>query len=405
MPETLVIVGGGHAAGQAIASLRQQKYRGRIVLLGEETHPPYQRPPLSKKFLAGELSAERLYVKPAAFYDAPDIDVRPGTRVTGIDRDRGAVTTEDGLTVAWDALLIATGSRVRRLPGDETLPAGIHYLRNIADVDAIRADFAVAKRLVIVGAGYIGLEVAAVARTLGLDVTVLEMAGRVMSRVVSPAVSAFYESVHRAQGVDLRLNTGLAGFAGRPRVRAVVTAAGDEIPADVVVVGVGIVPNVELAAAAGLEVDDGIVVDAGCRTSDPRIYAIGDCTSHPSAIYGRRVRLESVPNALEQARTAAGNLCGGRLEHAEVPWFWSDQYDLKLQIAGLSQGYDSVIVRGSPADRAFSCLYLRDGRLLAIDAVNTPRDFMQAKALIASRAHPDPARAADAASPLKGLAG
>ncbi len=401
MPGTIVIVGAGHAAGQLLATLRQEAFAGHIVLVGDEPYLPYQRPPLSKKYLAGEMPPERLYVKPATFYEDARIEVRLGARVESIDRRSATVRLATGESLGWDRLVLATGSRVRRLPADEALPRGIHYLRNIADVHAIRASFASGRRLVIIGAGYIGLEVAAVARAAGLEVTVLDIADRVMSRVVSPDVSAFYRQQHEERGVRFRLSTGLTGFGGTLQVTSVRDSSGQDTPADLVVVGVGIIPNTELAADAGLAVKDGILVDAGCRTSDERIFAVGDCTSHPSPLYGRRVRLESVQNALAQARTAAHNLCGGHAEYSEVPWFWSDQYDLKLQIAGLSQGYDSVVVRGDPASRCFSCLYLRNGRLIAVDAINSPRDFMQGKALIGEQASVDPERGADLQSPLR----
>jgi 3-phenylpropionate/trans-cinnamate dioxygenase ferredoxin reductase component len=402
--ETIVIVGAGHAAGQLVTTLRQQQFGGRIVLLGEEPYLPYQRPPLSKKYLAGEMPPERLYVKPATFFEAAKVDLRLGTRVLAIDREHRTVSLAGGDTLSWDWLVLATGSRARRLPNRDALPEGIHYLRGIADVDAIRDGLHTARNLVIIGAGYIGLEVAAVARSAGLAVCVVELADRVMSRVVSPEISAFYQQQHEEHGVVLRLSTGLLGFGGSHKVSNVRTSAGDEIPADLVVIGIGIVPDTELAARAGLAVADGILVDSRCRTSDKRIFAIGDCTMHPSALYGRRVRLESVQNALSQARTAATNICGGDLEYAEVPWFWSDQYDLKLQIAGLSQGYTGVILRGDPATRSFSCLYLKDGRLIAVDAVNSPRDFMQGKSLIAGRAILDPERAADVSVPLGAVA-
>jgi 3-phenylpropionate/trans-cinnamate dioxygenase ferredoxin reductase subunit len=388
LPNTIVIVGAGHAAGQIVATLKQQKFDGRIVLLGEESYLPYQRPPLSKKFLAGEMPAERLYVKPATFYDSANIDVYLRTRVTAIDRKGHRVRTSDGQEIAYDKLILATGSRVRKLPGHDH-PRGLHYLRNIDDVLAIQADLEGARNVVIIGAGYIGLEVAAVTRTLGKEVTVIEMADRVMSRVVSPEVSAFYEQEHRSHGVLLLPGTGLAGVDADERVQSVRTSDGQILPADIVLVGVGIEPNTELASAADLAVDNGIVVDARCRTADPNIFAVGDCTSHPSEIYGRRLRLESVHNALEQAKTAATNALGGNLVYSEVPWFWSDQYDLKLQIAGLSQGYDQVVIRGEPAERSFACLYLSAGKLIAIDAINAPRDFMQAKPLIAAGLHPE----------------
>jgi len=403
MTQTIVIAGAGHGAGQVVASLRHHEFTGRIVLLGEEPYLPYQRPPLSKKFLAGELPAERLHFKPASFYDAPEIDVRLNTRVGRIDRDARRIITEAGDEIDYDSLVLAVGSRVRRVGADGSMLAGIHYVRNIADVEAIRADMAGARNVVVVGAGYIGLEVAAVCRQRGLQVTVIEMADRVMSRVVSPNVSDYYQLEHTDRGVKLLLSTGLARFEGKRRVRRVVTDAGQSLAADFVVVGVGIVPNIELASAAGLEVDDGIVVDDTCRTSDPNIYAIGDCTMHPNAIYDRQLRLESVHNALEQAKTAAANICGEEVHYCQVPWFWSDQYDLKLQIAGLSQGYDEVVLRGDPASGSFACFYRRDGILIAVDAINSPREYVQSKPLIAARARVDAEKLADADVMLRDL--
>jgi 3-phenylpropionate/trans-cinnamate dioxygenase ferredoxin reductase subunit len=403
MTRTVVIAGAGHAAGQAVITLMQHKFDGRVVLVGEEPQLPYQRPPLSKKYLAGDLAAERLYLKPASFYDEHRIEVRAETLVEGIDRSAGTVSTSDGARIPYDTLILATGSRVRRLEVEGADLDGIFYLRTIGDVDAIRAGLAPDRRIVIVGAGYIGLEVAAVCRLRGLDVTVLEMADRVMSRVVSPEVSAFYEAQHAAHGVRLLPATGLESFVGNGRVTGVRTGDGDTIPADLVIVGVGIVPNSELAESAGLVTDNGIVVDDLCRTDDPAIYAIGDCTCHPNSIYGRRVRLESVHNAVEQAKTAASNVCGIETHYADVPWFWSDQYDLKLQIAGLSQDYDQTVVRGDPASAHFSCAYLRDGVLIAIDAINAPRDFMQSKALIRAAVRCDPAALADPDVALRDL--
>ena len=399
----LVIVGAGHGAGQVVASLLQKKFAGRVTIVGEEKWYPYQRPPLSNKFLSAALPAERLYFKPESFYDVPSVDVVLDTRVTAIDRDARTINTSSGSVYAYDQLVLATGSRPRLLtvPGAEL--AGIHYLRGIDDVTGIRAEMAAGKRMAIVGAGYIGLEVAAVAATAGLDVTVIEMAARVMSRVVSPELSDYYQDVHRRNGVTLRLSTGVVGFTGDERVAAVQLDDGGTVDADIVVIGIGIVPTVELAADCGLKVSDGIVVDDHCRTSDPRIYAIGDCTWHPNSIRGTDLRLESVHNALDQAKTAAANICGDEATYAQVPWFWSDQYDLKLQIAGISQGYDQVVMRGDPASDAFACLYLRDGALIAIDAVNNPKDFVQSKALIAAHAVVDPAVLADTSIELKNM--
>lgn len=404
MSETVVIVGAGHGAGQVVATLKQKKFAGNIVMLGDEPYLPYQRPPLSKKFLAGEMPPERLYFKPESFYEDPRIDIRLETRVESIDRSARKVTTSNGDAFAYDKLILATGSRVRKIavPGAD-LP-GIHYVRSIADVEAIRKDMSRGKSVVIIGAGYIGLEVAAVCRLNGLDVTVVEMEDRVMSRVVSPNVSDYYQLEHASQGVKLLLSTSLAAFDGKRRVRQVVTDDEQRIAADFVVVGVGILPNDDIAAEAGLEVDNGIVVDDHCRTSDSNIFAIGDCTSHPNDIYGQRLRLESVHNALEQAKTAAINICGEELEYCQVPWFWSDQYGLKLQIAGLSQGYDDVVLRGDPSGGSFACFYLRDGVLIAVDAVNSPREFMQSKPLIAQRSKIDVEKLADAEVALKDLA-
>ena len=403
MTETVVIVGAGHGAGQVVATLKQHKYDGRIILLGDEEYPPYQRPPLSKKFLAGEMPPERLYFKPESFYDDPNIEVRLNTRVVGIDRDAACARTDAGDRIPYDTLVLATGSRVRRIPVEGSDLGGVFYLRSIGDVNDIRAKLADARRLVIIGAGYIGLEVAAVTNKLGLDVTVVELADRVMSRVVSEQVSAFYQREHYEQGVNLLLSTGIRAFRGNGAVRAIETDDGRELPTDLAIVGVGILPNTELAADAGLEVDNGIIVDDRCRTVDPSIYAIGDCTSHPNAIYERRVRLESVHNALEQAKTAAANICGIDSRYSQVPWFWSDQYDLKMQIAGLSQGFDEVVLRGSPDDRSFACAYLRRGRLIAVDAIHAPRDFMQSKALIERRAEIAPDKLADASIMLKDM--
>ncbi len=403
MGKTVAIVGAGHAAGQVVATLKQKNFDGKILLIGEEAWLPYQRPPLSKKFLAGELPAERLHFKPESFYDDPSIEIRLNTRIEAVDRGGKTLRTLSGETLLFDKLVFATGTRPRLLdlPGVDL--AGIHYLRTIADVNGIKDELKNSAKLAIVGAGYIGLEVAAVASQLGADVTVIEMEERVMSRVVSPKISAFYQKEHTDHGVILRLSTGISGFSGNGRVTAIDLADGDQVETDLVVIGIGVVPNSELASDAGLDVDNGIVVDDRCRTSDPDIFAVGDCTHHPNDILGRRVRLESVHNALEQAKTAASNICGEELCYAQVPWFWSDQYDIKLQIAGLSQGYDDTILRGDPDSRSFSCLYLRDGALIAVDAVNSPKDFMQSKALIAAHAVIDPELLGNAEVELKNM--
>ena len=390
MPEKIVIVGAGHAAGQVVASLQQMKFSGDITLVGEEPWYPYQRPPLSKKFLAGELAAERLYVKPESFYADANVAALLDTRVDSIDREAKTIKTSAGEVLPYDTLVLALGAEPRHvdLPGASL--QGVSYLRTISDVDKLRSELRNGCKLTIIGAGYIGLEVAAVASKLGAQVTVVEMLDRVMSRVVSPEISAFYDAEHRQHGVELMLNTKISRFCGDQHITAVELENGDQIETDLVLVGIGVIPNTGLAATADLAVNNGIVVDDHCRTSDPAIYAIGDCTLHPNALLGRDLRLESVHNALEQAKTAASNICGIDKHYAQIPWFWSDQYDLKLQIVGLSTGYDQVVIRGDMASRSFACLYLREQILIAVDAVNDPRDFVQAKTLIADNAIIDP---------------
>ena len=401
---TVVIVGASHAAVQAIETLRREGHTGRIVLVGDEPSLPYNRPPLSKKYFSGELERERLLLRSAHFYEQAKVEVKLGVRATAIDRTDQRLRLSDGTELRYDKLLLCIGSRNRQLdvPGKDL--RGIHYLRTMADVDDIRGEIAGARRLVVVGAGYIGLEAAASARHLGLDVTVLEMADRPMNRVVAPEISAFYRRRHEREGVHLFCNTSVTSFVGADdgRVRAV--ACGErEFPCDFVIVGVGIVPESTLAASAGLRCENGITVDEACQTSDPNIYAAGDCTCHPSVRYGRRLRLESVDNAVEQAKTAATNICGKPARHTHVPWFWSDQYDLKLQIAGLSTGYDQAVIRGDPDGGKFALYYLAQGELLAVDAVNSPKDFMTGKKWIAERKRPDPAKLADIDVDLKTL--
>jgi 3-phenylpropionate/trans-cinnamate dioxygenase ferredoxin reductase subunit len=399
--DSIVIVGASHAAAQAVDSLRREGHAGRIVLVGEEPQIPYQRPPLSKKYLSGELGADRLWIRPAEFYGRLGVELLLGRRAARLDRTAHRVHLDDGTAIGYGRLLLATGSRARPATVPGTDLAGVHTLRSIADVDGIRAGLESARRVVIVGAGYIGLECAASCARLGLEVTVLEMAERVMSRVVAPQMSAFYTDQHRAHGVKVRLNERVVAFEGAGSISAVRCADGVSHPADMVIVGIGVVPNIELAADAGIACDNGIAVDLQCRTSDPDVYAIGDCVSQPSLRYGRRIRLESVDNAFEQAKTAAANMCGRELVHDKLPWFWSDQYDLKLQIVGLSQDYDRVVLRGDLSSCAFSCCYLASDELIALDAVNHVKDFMSARKLIAQRARFDLARLADGSVSLK----
>ncbi|MEY2624648.1 MAG: hypothetical protein RL412_423 [Pseudomonadota bacterium] len=397
------MIGAGQAAIQCIETLRKKGFGGRIDLVGEEIHLPYQRPPLSKKYLAGELAADRLTLRHPNYFDEQRITRHLGCRAVSIDRSASKVTLDDGQTLEYDALVLATGSLPRKLglPGSDL--AGVHSLKDIADADRVRSEIHPGRRAVIIGGGYIGLETAATLRHLGMEVTVLEMADRVMNRVVAEPVSRYFEAEHAGHGTQLLLRCSVTALHGDAsgRVCAVETAAG-RIEAPLVIVGIGVIANDTLARSAGLACENGIIVDEYCRTSDPVIYAIGDCSNHPSLRYGRRVRLESVDNAFEQGTTAALNILGQTQPHDRVPWFWSDQYHHKLLIIGLSQGHDRVVLRGNPKDHAFSCCYLKnDGELLAIDTVNQAKDQMAARKLIAARAKLDADRAADISIPLK----
>jgi 3-phenylpropionate/trans-cinnamate dioxygenase ferredoxin reductase subunit len=403
MADPLVIVGAGQAASQLIASLAQEGFGGAITVVGDEPHPPYQRPPLSKKFLAGEIELDRLYVKPVSFYEKAGAELRLDTRVERIDRPARTIVLADGARLAYATLVVATGSRPRRLPLPGAGLEGVFYLRSIADVAAIRARFTPGASLTVVGGGYIGLELAAVAVKQGLRVTVLEQASRLMARGVGPIVSQFYARLHREEGVRIDTDSTVLGFEGKGAIERVV-CEGAHHAADIVAIGAGAIPNVELASEAGLATQDGIVVDAHCRTEDPAIYAIGDCTSRFHPLADRRLRLESVHNALEQGRIAAAAICGRPPPAVQVPWFWSDQYDVKLQMAGLSAGFDDAIVRGDPRNgRTFAVFYLRDEALIAVDAVNRPPEFMMAKQLIAELAKVDPMRLGDERVAMKDM--
>lgn len=403
MSETFIIAGAGQCAGQAVATLRQDGFKGRVVLVGEEPHPPYQRPPLSKRFLSGELPLERVYLRPLAFYESNDVELRLNTKVECIHRNERRVDLDDGAALQYDKLLLATGSRPRELdlPG-VNLP-GIHYLRRISDAEHIQKHLKPGKKMIVVGGGYIGLEVTAVGIQAGLDVTVLEMQDRILNRVTSPTMSDYVATIHRENRVDIRCNVQLEGFEGPDRVERVVCSDG-KLDADLVVIGIGILPNVELAEAAGLECNNGIRVDEYCRTADENIFAAGDCTNHPNSLLGRRLRLESVHNAMAQGKTAAANLGGERRVYAETPWFWSDQYDVKLQIAGLSEGFDQLVQRGNMEDKSFVLFYLEDGVLIAADAVNNPRDFMACRNLVSQKLRIAPERLSDTTVTMQEMA-
>ena len=402
MAEHIVIIGAGQAGVQAVQSLRASGFQGRLTMVGDEAYPPYQRPPLSKAYLLGSFARERLFLKSEDFYREAGCALLLNTSATAIDRAAKTVALSDGGALAYDKLLFATGTRVRKLacPGADL--RGLHYLRGIADVDGLQDDFKPGARIAIVGGGYIGLEVAAVAAKRGLQVTVFETADRLMPRAVSKPVSDFYEAEHRKAGVALKLNTLVEGFEGEGKIEAV-RAGGARYPAELVLVGIGVVPNDELAAAAGLACSDGIVVDQSAMTSDSAIFAAGDCTRHRGRD-GTEIRLECVQNAIDQAKHVALAMMGRPKIYSEVPWFWSDQYDLKLQIAGLARPTDTIVVRGEPSSRKFAAFVLRDGAVAAVEAVNAAPEYLIGKKLIATNAQVSPERLADASIPMKSFA-
>ena len=381
----VVIIGCGQAGGQAAASLRQEKYEGPITMIGQEPYIPYQRPPLSKQYLSGEQEKEKLSLRQESFYSEKEINLMLETSVLSLDPHKKDLQLEKGETVTYDKLLIATGGRPRKLEVDGHTLKGIHYLRNIDDVDAIKTQMSISQNLVIVGGGYIGLEVASVAIKKGLTVSVLEMESRILERVTTDEMSAFYHQLHTNEGVNILTSTQAKAFKGSETVESVV--CGDhEIPADLVIVGIGILPNTEMAEAAGLKTNNGLVVNEHCRTSNEHIFAAGDCTNHPNPILNRRLRLESVPNAMEQGRVAASNMLGGSKSYASMPWFWSDQYEHKLQMVGFSKDSDQSIIRGDMASKSFTVFYLKDDSIVAADSVNNPKEFMASKQLVGKNA-------------------
>ena len=402
MAEQFVIIGAGQAGVQAVQSLRAEGFQGRLTMVGDEAYPPYQRPPLSKAYLLGTFARERLFLKSEEFYREAGCELVLNMRATGINRAARTVALNDGRMLAYDRLLLATGTRVRPLkcPGADL--EGVHYLRDIADVDGLQDAFRHGQRIAIVGGGYIGLEVAAVGAKRGLSVTVFETADRLMPRAVSKPISDFFEAEHKKAGEILKLNTQVEGLEGKGKVEAV-RAGGVSYPADLALVGIGVVPNDELAAAAGLACNDGIVVDRNTMTSDPAIFAAGDCTRHHGR-EGVEIRLECVQNAIDQAKHAALAMMGRPKTYSEVPWFWSDQYDLKLQSAGLPRPGDAMVVRGEPSSRKFAVFHLRDGAVAAVEAVNAAPEYLIGKKLIAANAKIPPEKLADASLPMKSFA-
>jgi 3-phenylpropionate/trans-cinnamate dioxygenase ferredoxin reductase component len=397
---TFVIVGGGMAAGAAVQELRRREFDGRIVLVGEERHVPYERPPLSKEYLRGEQDRDSLEPHPDAWYREQDIDVRLGVRAERLDPDGPAVELSDGDRIEGDAVLLATGGRPRRLPGDPS--DRILYLRAVEDADRIRAAIG-SGRLVVVGAGFIGAEVAASARTQGAEVTVLEMAPVPLSQAIGEEMGRLYVDIHREHGVDLRTEEGVADVEPDGAEVVIRTSKGATIEADAVVIGIGIEPNVELAREAGLEVDDGVVVDERCRTSAENVFACGDVANHQHPLFGRRLRVEHFDNALKMGTHVAGSMLGDTEPFTDPHWFWSDQYDVNLQYAGFAHAWDEVVIRGTKEDRDFVAFYLLQGVLLGALGLNRGRDVRRALKLIGSR--PGAAELRDEDVDLRSLAG
>lgn len=399
----VLIVGAGHGGAQAAIALRQGGFSGSIGLLGAESEPPYERPPLSKDYLAGDKTFERLLLRPLAFWGERRIDLLLGQTIVAVDPVAHGVTTVDGGTIGYGKLVWATGAAPRRLGCAGHDLVGVHSVRARADVDRMKAEMETVERAVVIGGGYIGLEAAAVLAKFGKHVTLLEAQDRVLARVAGEALSRFYEQEHRAHRVDLRLGVSVACIEGKDgRASGVRLLDGSVIPAQMVIVGIGVEPAVSPLIAAGAEGANGVRVDVQCRTSLPDVFAIGDCALHANRFAdGAMIRLESVQNANDQAKVAAGTILGGEAAYDAVPWFWSNQYDLKLQTVGLSTGHDAAVLRGDPATRSFSVVYLRRGRVVALDCVNAVKDYVQGRKLVAEGARAEVSILADASVPLK----
>ncbi|MGB0505423.1 MAG: NAD(P)/FAD-dependent oxidoreductase [Pikeienuella sp.] len=402
----IVIVGAGQAGSSLAAKLRNLGHEGEITLIGEESAPPYQRPPLSKKYLLGEMEEARLYLRPAEFYPDNKIDLRTDVEVTEIDRAAKEVVFKSGERLAYDKLALTTGSRPRLLPAAiGGALGGVYPVRSLADVDAMAPEFQSGRHVLIIGGGYIGLEAAAVASSKGLKVTLVEMAERILQRVATTETSDYFRALHQSHGVDIREGVGLSRLTGSDRVSGAELTDGSQLDIDFALVGVGIAANQELAEAAGLTIDNGIAVDQTGATSDPDIYSAGDCASFPyeGATGTQRIRLESVQNAIDQAEAAAKAMLGESVKYAPVPWFWSDQFDVKLQIAGLNQGHDQTVTRPGDKEGSQSVWYYHGDRLLAIDAMNDPRAYMVGKRLLEGGINPTPAEVSDPTIELKTL--
>lgn len=402
MPNSVIIIGASHAAAQTSVSLRQAGWEGGITVIGDESVLPYHRPPLSKDFLSGQKSIDDILIRPAESYAAANIEMKLGVRVGAINRANKTILTDDGETLPYDKLVLTTGARVRRLPVPGEDLDNVFYLRDTADVLAIKAKAETAKTAVIIGGGYIGLETAASLRKQGLEVTVIEAMPRILQRVTAPVMSDFYRRVHTEEGVEILENVIAAEIKRDGDHLRVLTSCDKDLPTDMVIIGIGVIPNVELAQTAGLTIGNGIEVNQFCQTSDRNIYAAGDVTWHYNPIYDDHIRLESVPNATEQGKVVAAHITGKPRAYHSLPWFWSDQFDLKLQIAGLSTGYDDVIIHGdSETGRSFAAYYFKGDKFIAVDAVNAPRDFMFGKMSLTKGVNLDKARLADAELDLK----
>jgi len=400
----IAILGAGHAGGRAAEALRAAGFKGSVTVVGDENHPPYERPPLSKELLAGTFAVERTYIKPRDYYEQAGIALRLGSAAMAIDRAAQRLRLADGTTLPYDTLLLTMGARARRLniPGGEG--ERVYYLRDIGDCLKLRAELAAERHLIVIGAGFIGLEAAAVARTRGCAVTIVEAAATPLARVAPPELGAFFAALHRGKGVDLHLGAAVTAIDRQGDKAVVRLASGETLAGDAVLVGIGAVPNSELAAAADLNVDDGILVDAHGRSSDPLIFAAGDVTRHFNPLLGRRIRLEAWQNAQNQAIAVAKVMAGGSEPYAELPWFWSDQYDVNLQTAGAPERWDEIVWRGRPEDGRFTLFYLDRGIPVGGATVNNARDMRFIK-LFATAAKPlDPARLADPAVKLADLA-
>lgn len=404
MSETIVILGAGQAGGRAAQALRQANFAGRVILVGEEKHPPYERPPLSKELIVTDAGLEKAQLHDPAYYGEKGIELRLGIAATAIDRAAKLLRLADGSTIAYDKLLLTTGARVRKLPLPGADLPGVFYLREYDDTRAIRARLAPGVNVVVIGGGFIGLETAASARKRGATVTVLEAADRLMGRAVAPEIGTWFLGLHRAHGVDVQINARIEALEGAGKIERVRLAGGVFIPADLVVIGIGILPNIEIAHTAGIACTDGIAVDEFGRTDDPFVWAAGDCANQPSRFLGRRVRLESYQNAQDQAMAVARNMIGEPKAYEDSLWVWSDQHDVNLQMTGAPQGYDQLVWRGEPAGGAFMLFYLNAGRIVAVNTVNLGREMKAAQRLMHSGKVFDPAVLADPNARLLKLA-